>query len=459
MDDELAGLFAPRVVPQLIIIAVSGGGDSMALMHLFARARQLTGFSAPCSNSQVIIATVDHGLRDESLKEAQFVARAADRLGFEHVILPWLGEKPASGLQNAAREARYKLLHDLSIERNIEPVAIMVAHHRDDQAETVLMRLGRGTGIDGLKGMRKEDASLYGDQTTIWRPLLDVPKTRLLATLTRDRVSWIEDPSNENADYERVRVRQARREREKLGLSDAALSRTARRLLRAHAALNAMAQKSFEDHVVLKDGVYCQLPKDFVLNAPEEIVLRVVTKAIQFVTSNKSVPNLSKLENLVSGLISFLRDTRADFKRTLGGCVITIDDSPLEKGHDSLDNKESEKGAPQRPSTFIVFYCEPGRAVLSEVLLEPGCCVNWGDRFKVRASQNASTSLKIRALDLKTLGDLRNLSEAAKLVPELAAMTLPSFWDADRLIYVPHLDYCVEGWREPLPQIEHLRAL
>ncbi|MEQ1647867.1 MAG: tRNA lysidine(34) synthetase TilS, partial [Hyphomicrobiaceae bacterium] len=144
-----------------IALAVSGGVDSMALLHLFhawAKDKQLSA----------IVITVDHGLRKESAAEAAFVAHEAIALGYRHCTLPWLGDKPTSGIQSAARAARYRLIEEFMTREGCD--TLLTAHTRDDQAETVWMRLKRGTGIDGLAGMRP--ARKLPNGATHLRPLL-----------------------------------------------------------------------------------------------------------------------------------------------------------------------------------------------------------------------------------------------------------------------------------------------
>ncbi len=447
LDDELSQIFDFSDAPELIVLAVSGGGDSMAMMHLFARYRHLCGDGSALSASQVIVACVDHGLREGSGEEAQFVAQQAVKLGFEYEILPWVGEKPTSGLQQAAREERYGLLFSLCERRGL-PAAIMVAHHLDDQAETLLMRLARGSGLVGLTGMKREDSSRLWGEVTIWRPFLHIEKARLLASLRRDGVWWLNDPSNENEDFERVRIRNAHKERATLGLSDKAVARSARRLLRANAALDEISARAFEQNVSRLGGAYCEIPVGFVLSAPEEIILRVVSKTISFVTSCKSPPNLSKLENVVTALTLAARSGVLPSIWTLGGCVIVLD---------GADGRCREGGGESSPT--ISFFYEPGRAELSQAVLMPGQGRVWGDRFHCSLSSEATTSLTIKALDGEILSDLRKEADVSSWRPVRALKTLPSFWDGDRLIFVPHLDYCVCGWSEPLPDIEHIAVI
>ena len=213
-------------------LAVSGGPDSVALMHLaqtWRNNRAMHGAAADDVMPELTVLTVDHGLRPNSAAEVRQVKSWAEACGLRHETLTWRGEKPASGIQAAAREARYRLLADWA-DRNNGDVAIATAHHKDDQAETVLMRLARGSGPDGLSAMRRI-ASL--GRLTLLRPLLGLAKSELIALLVEREAAWIEDPSNDRLDFERVRLRAARDCRDQLQLTDDALALTARRMARA----------------------------------------------------------------------------------------------------------------------------------------------------------------------------------------------------------------------------------
>src|SRR3954466_2707365 len=173
---EAAALFADHSDEPALILAISGGPASTALMWLAARwrARRKRG-------PKLIAVTIDHGLRPESAREALTVKRLARKLGIAHRTMAWTGTKPATGIQEAARNARYRLLADAA--RKSGARHILTAHTLDDQAETVLFRLARGSGVSGLKGMsglRRFDAQRPA--LSLVRPLLSIPKSRLLAT-------------------------------------------------------------------------------------------------------------------------------------------------------------------------------------------------------------------------------------------------------------------------------------
>ena len=176
-------------------IAFSGGGDSTALMHLardWARGRHL------------MVATVDHGLRAESAAEAVLCHRAAAGLGLPHATLLWQRGTEAGNLMAAARDARLRLLSGWAARNRLE--AVLLGHTQDDQAETVLMRLARGSGVDGLAGMApRRDAFAM----TWLRPMLEVSRAELRDWLESRGIGWLDDPSNDNSDYDRVRIRKA----------------------------------------------------------------------------------------------------------------------------------------------------------------------------------------------------------------------------------------------------------
>lgn len=187
--------FCPFESKPVLAVAVSGGRDSLALA-LLARdwAAQRDG--------RVVALIVDHGLRRESAEEARQTRETLARQGIESETLVWTGAKPSSGLQEAARAARYRLLFDAC--RRSFVLHLLVAHHADDQAETVAIRAVRGSGPDGLAGMA---ALVEHRHMRLLRPLLGVPRARLTATLEERGVAWLEDPSNADPRFERARLR------------------------------------------------------------------------------------------------------------------------------------------------------------------------------------------------------------------------------------------------------------
>jgi len=199
---EARTLLAPLRRFSRVALAVSGGPDSLALMQLAARLRAEFGVS-------LTVLTVDHGLRESSGEEAAMVGRQAAALGLPHAILTWAsGESRAASLQARARAARYDLMAAYCHAHDIQ--ALVTAHHLDDQAETFLMRLKRGSGLDGLAAIPERGAWAG---IAVLRPLLDVQKARLVATLREADVRFVCDPSNHDPRFERARVRDVGRGR------------------------------------------------------------------------------------------------------------------------------------------------------------------------------------------------------------------------------------------------------
>src|SRR3982750_3787419 len=194
---EAKRLFAAwRGVPA-IVLAVSGGPDSVARMWLAARWRR-----ALARGPRLVAVTVDHGLRTEAAREAREVKRLARSLDVPHRTLRWTGAKPKTGLPAAAREARYRLLAKAA--RQASATHILTAHTRDDQAETLLMRLLRGSGVAGLAAMARQS-----EREGVWlaRPLLDIPKSQLIATLNKAKIDFADDPTNRDMAFTRPRLR------------------------------------------------------------------------------------------------------------------------------------------------------------------------------------------------------------------------------------------------------------
>jgi tRNA(Ile)-lysidine synthase len=225
-DDPVLGALGPWLDRSArggrgVLLAVSGGPDSTALMHAAAALREASGAS-------VAVATVDHGLRPGSDAEAADVGRAARTLGLPHTRLPWAGPKPGTGLQEAARDVRYALLsaHAAAIGAGL----VLTGHTRDDQAETVLMRLAAGSGLAGLAGMRAERALAPG--LVLGRPFLHLPKAILVAWCEARGLAYLRDPSNADPRFARGRLRDAWPVLEREGLTPARLARLAERAAR-----------------------------------------------------------------------------------------------------------------------------------------------------------------------------------------------------------------------------------
>jgi tRNA(Ile)-lysidine synthase len=377
---EAKELFSGLQAFPSLVLAVSGGPDSTALMVLTARWRDSLK-----TKPNLIAVTVDHGLRKESRREAAAVARLARKLKIAHRTLRWNGRKPATGLQEAARAARYRLLGVAA--RKAGAAHILTAHTLDDQAETVLIRMARGSGLTGLGAMArmsplpvaqrapsprpnsglpefgtiersKSETSDFdwgegwgkgarasrsdpphpnalcafdlsppgrGEEAEIYvvRPLLDVPKSRLIATLRATKIDYADDPSNRDPRFTRVRLRDLMGALAHEGLDARRLTQLARRLKRADAAIESAVDRAIaelavtaqdEGSVVIETRGFAELPS--------EVALRLLGRAIARMGDEGPV-ELGKLEALKSALDTAKITANGRFRRTLAGAVVT----------------------------------------------------------------------------------------------------------------------------------------
>ncbi len=308
----IAELLLPWRSARGVVLAVSGGPDSVALMLLAAEWSRL-GEAPPLS-----VATVDHGLRPESRFEAEQVARWAAALALPHKILDWEGPRPTSRIQELARKARYELLFKYAAEIGADMVA--TAHHADDQAETILFRLLRGSGVAGLAGMAQARAR---DGLTLSRPLLGCAKTELVALCEAKAHAYLADPSNQNPAYARTRMRALAGFLAQHGLDRDALLRLGRRAARAETALAELAEAARANWPAARDEDYFSADLTFLAGQPDEIVLRIIAREIKLLGDETIVLRLARLEALTSALLRALRAGEA-FAATLGGCKVRL---------------------------------------------------------------------------------------------------------------------------------------
>jgi tRNA(Ile)-lysidine synthase len=322
---EAKTLFDPLADAPALVLAVSGGADSTALLMLAARWRR-----ARKKGPRLIAVTVDHGLRRESAAEARAVKRLARRLDVPHRTMRWAGRKPGTGLQQAARAARYRLLAQAA--KAARAAAVLTGHTLDDQAETVLIRMSRGSGLGGLAAMSRVSAlPVAGAQgVTLVRPLLEIPKARLIATLDRAKIGFADDPSNYDPRFTRARLRALMPALAHEGLTARRLDLFARRLRRAEAAIEeavdraveALSETLWSDRgpIVVDAGKFARLPA--------EVALRLLGRAIARAGDEGPV-QLGKLETLYGALQSARTVRTPRLRRTLAGALVTLTDNRL----------------------------------------------------------------------------------------------------------------------------------
>jgi tRNA(Ile)-lysidine synthase len=326
-------LFAAWKSAPAIVLAVSGGPDSIALMWLAARWR-----STLARGPRLIAVTVDHGLRAEAASEARDVKRLARTLDLQHRTMRWTGEKPKTGLPAAARTARYRLLAQAA--RACGATHILTAHTRDDQAETLLMRLLRGSGISGLAAMARESER---DGVLLARPFLHVSKSQLVATLKKAKIGFADDPTNRDTSFTRPRLRAIMPVLAAEGGDTRNLARLASRLARANQAVEVLVDGA-ERYLALRDREATRAGFDANANdastfdakvfvaMPEEIRLRLLKRAIDRF-GHEGPAELGKVEALLAALdqagAKQGKKRRPRLKQTLAGALVSLSDGRI----------------------------------------------------------------------------------------------------------------------------------
>ena len=400
--DEMGALLGPDF-PKDIGLAVSGGGDSMAMLHLAAGWARTFGI-------QLWVATVDHGLRAESAEEAKLVAGECAGLGVPHSTLLWEGEKTGN-LQDAARQARLDLINRWR--GGVQHV--LFAHTADDQAETFLMRLARGSGVDGLSGMRAvhrvepierslvpiktpQSPPLPSTRSNDWhvvRPLLDVSRAELRHYLDTLKIPYVDDPSNDNREFARVRMRQFLAEE---GADLDRLLATQKAMARAQAALAQRAVDAAKE--VRKPSPAAGILKfdrDAFAKIEEETQLRIMAGALQSVTGQAYRPRLDTLERSV--------------KEAIDGRTATL------------------HGAMILPRKWELFVGREYNAV-KDVVVEAGPTSLWDRRWVCYGPE-------IKGFQVKALGSdgVRALKgECDTDIPYDLLLALPGIFDGDTLM-------------------------
>lgn len=344
LDRRLRAL-GPFERPPRLAVAVSGGPDSLALALLAERWARARGGTVRAFH-------VDHDLRPESAAEAARVVGWLAVRGIPCRILRWRGPRPSSRLQETARRARWALLEAACAEAGI--LHLLAAHHAEDQRETVAMRAARRSGPDGLAGMAavRETA-----RVRILRPLLDVPKARLRATLVAMGQPWIEDPTNRDPRFERARLRRAE---PNLATSLAAIARAGAERRRREAALARLAAR-----IARPDPATGRLELDAraLEGAPRELALALLRRAVATVGRGRWPPGPAAVERLFDALRA-----REATRRTLGGCLLA------RRGDSVRLEPERRPGRPLPPGPVAPLLDAPFGAMLRDGARRPTAC-------------------------------------------------------------------------------------
>ncbi len=401
------GVFEPAPT---LAVAVSGGADSMALALLAAGWARRRG-------GAVQALTVDHGLRPGTRAEALLTGRRLKALGIPCTILTWRGAKPDTGIQAAARAARYGLLQGWCVRRGV--LHLLLAHHLSDQAETLLLRLQSGSGADGLAAMAPvvETAGVR-----LVRPLLDVAPDRLRATLRRAGVQWVEDPSNRNTAHARVRLRRLLPVLASHGLDSARLAAAAREMAHARALMETETAHLLARATALYPAGYCVLDRAAIAAAPPRLAARALARVVTCIGGNPYPPGRRPVVRLLAAITAPGRFTG----RTLAGCRLA-------------------------PAGGGIIVCREQRPLGPGRLLVPGAVVEWDGRFRVRlAAMPGRSAGRFEVSALGTRGFSGLVQAAPEInhakVPKIVRASLPAVRDGQGVICVPHLGF----WRKTL---------
>ncbi len=389
-----------------LLLAVSGGRDSTALMILASRWKREG--RPQCA---IKVATVDHGLRPESEAETRLVAENARSLDLDCQILRTTigndddGPGDSGNIQARARRARYRCLAAAAFDSGFD--TIVTAHHIEDQAETFLLRLARGSGVYGLGAMQRF-SSLFGiehGEIALARPLLQESRVHLHKLVEDSGLSWVEDPTNEDMAFARVRIRSVAPVLADADLTADRLAETAARLQRAGEALDHYVSAHLRSNVTFDDFGSAVIDIVPFLDTPAETALRAMGRLLQAVGGSEYTPRMDRLENLLSALRDAAENSTS-VRRTLNGCVADL------------------RGGELR------LYREWGRSGLERRIVEPGECSVWDRRFLVAIGEDMSDSRVLAPLGAQRV-HFRGLAKPDVL------QAVPALYRDDELVAVP----------------------
>ena len=384
-------------------IAVSGGSDSLAL-SVFAKLYSLE------NDNDFVSLIIDHKLRKESAEEARVTYKNLTQNKIKAKILTYQGEKFSSNIQKKARDLRYDLFHKYCAKNKIK--FLILAHHQDDLIENFYIRLIRGSGIKGLTSL--QNIFEYNKNFYLLRPLLNFNKQELLSVTKKSYSSWIEDPSNKNDKFLRVRIRKMQTKLQKEGFDPKRIIKTIDNLNIAKDSLDFYIFKSEKKYLNFYKEGYVTLKSSIFNNEAQEVIFRVIIKAIHFVSGEYYPPRSDSLKSLMKNL------SAKSFKSsTLGGCLI------------------------EKNKNIISFYRE-GRNVAVENLNKKKQRINWDNRFLVYNNFNNQQQFIVKKLGNNGIEYLKKnkVIESGNKIPMHAKKTLPSFWtNKGDLLFVPFINF------------------
>jgi tRNA(Ile)-lysidine synthase len=401
---EIADLFAPIDDARRVALAVSGGPDSLALLLLAERWR-----AGRERSPETHVFTVDHRLQPRSAEYAAFVAHLAAARRFPVRILVREGDAPVTGIEAGARDARYGLLIGAAKEAGASH--LLLAHQRDEQAETFLMRLARGSGVHGLAAMRRLSER---DGVTLFRPFLDIPKARLESVVRDAGIDPVDDAANRDPRFMRTRLRALMPELARAGLGPEQLVEAARQMARAADAIDAQATELLRRAAQTDRFAIVTLAGAVYRDAPEEVRLRALTRLLQAIGGGVYPPRSERLTALDAALCA---GGTGRVRRTLAGVVA------------------------ERTGDTVLLYRELGRHGLPVIGVAGAFEGVWDNRFRLAVTNRSPFDVAVSALGAS---DVRLVSGALRL-PKPALAALPAIRRGERLLSVPSLDFGPEN--------------
>lgn len=393
-------------------LAVSGGADSLALMLLAG------AWCKQNNKPRPLAFTVDHGLREGSGAEAARVAAWARRHGIPHETLVWKGAKPTANIQALAREERYRLIGQAMRARGL--TVLLTGHTEDDQAETFLLRLARGSGLDGLSGMAPVapfPQAGFADLTIV-RPLLDFSHAQLTAELTRLNQAWIDDPSNASDRFARVQIRVAMPALARAGLTTKRIAAASGHLRRARDAIDASVAKLIGEAAEVSSWGYAVVTPGRIAGAPREIALRTIARLVQAFGGAPFPPRFEQTERLLAWLAK-----ASPRGCTLGGCRLA-----------------------RRPDGTVLIAREEASLAREgpAVAMPPGATALWDRRFEITMS-TAVGRCEVRSLDKAGLKLVGKQARLPPVEPHRIGSVTPALWRGGRLLAAPLLGFSAPG--------------
>ncbi len=405
MSNNLVKTFDQYVTSQKIAIAVSGGIDSMVLM-------KISSLSKKIKPKNIHILTINHDLRKGSKEETLFVRKEADKLGLKVSILTWKGKKPKTGIQEKARKKRHNLLFNYCKKNNISD--LFFAHHLDDQIENFIFRMFRGSGIVGLTSFSNSSKI---DKINLIRPLIETPKSDLLLFAKKQKIEWIEDPSNSNLDFDRVKIRNVLKNFYDSGFDKKLFLKSISKLKSINEDIELLTEDYITKYIEVYENIYVSIKREFFTDSPKEIQMRVIKNCISFFAPEKLY---SPKDIKIISILNWIKGNPKVDSKTLGGTLF------------------------KKNNNTIILYKEVNKlSHIKPVNISKSEFKSWDNRFLVKS--NVKIDGKISYLGPEGVKILKSkkidVNKAKKNAPIAAIYSSPAIWQKKRLISAPIFDY------------------